>query len=47
MQRNKQPKDNKSTSEAYSPPNNETDMAEGTGNNVTLPELSILRLLES
>ncbi|XP_038853256.1 cytokine receptor-like factor 1 [Salvelinus namaycush] len=40
MPSNKRPKDNKSTSEAYSTPNNETDMAEGTGNNVTLKELT-------
>ena len=32
--------DNKSTAEAYSPLHNKTDMAEGTGNNVTHTELT-------
>lgn len=40
MPSNKRPKDNKSTAEAYSPLNNETDMAGGTCNNVTLTELT-------
>ena len=40
MPSNKRPKDNKSTTEAYSPLNNETDMAGGTCNNVTLTELT-------
>ena len=40
MPSNRRPKDDKSSSEASSPPNNETDMAEGTGNNVTHSELT-------
>ena len=39
MPSNRQLKDNKSSLATSSPPNNETDMAEGTGNSVTISEL--------